>query len=343
MSPAYSSLSVSFTAVFSVFTVMGAGFVLRRLRILTKESDQGLLRITVNFLMPCLILNWLLFTDVFADRRNLYYPPIYGFLGIALGILFSWCAARILPGRWTALDTAKKRGSFATCVGMVNYGFVPIALVPTLFLENGAATMAVLFVANLGVEFAMWTVGLQMIEGKFDWHSAKRSLNGPTLTILIAIPLNLWVYGPYFPQSLGNVLPYFAFLKGAISMAGSAAIPMSIILVGATIGDVFRMDRYHHHLGFSQAIRIAFWSCLLRTALLPSLMMLLAVYAPFSLELKRVIVLHAAMGSAVFPIVLAQYYNGDPETALDAVLSNSALSLLTIPFWIAFGLHWIGG
>lgn len=336
----HETLSVSFTAVFSVFTVMGAGFVLRRLGILTKESDQGLLRVMVNFLMPCLILDWVLYTDVFVDRRNLYYPPVYGFVGIALGILVVWCVARMFPVSWTALDTKKKRGTFATCVGMVNYGFVPIALVPSLFLEDKAATMAVLFVANLGVEFAMWTVGLQMIEGKFNWGSAKRSINGPTITILVAIPLNLWAYSVYFPQTLGNVLPFFAFVKGALHLAGSAAIPLSIILVGATIGDVFRLDRYH--LGNSQAIRIALCSCLLRIVLLPATMMCVAVFAPFSLELKRVIVLHAAMGSAVFPIVLAKHYDGDPETALDAVLSNSLVSLVTIPLWIVVGLHLIG-
>ena len=331
------TLWVSFTAVLSVGCVIFTGFLSRRGGVLTKESDQGLLRLMINFLMPCLILDWLLFNDVFADRRNLYYPPLLGIAEIAGGILLAACIG-FLPSRLTALDTKSKRGTFATCVGMLNYGFVPIALIPILFPQSDT-TMGVLFVLNLGVEFTMWTLGLQMIQGKFDWNSAKKSINGPTITILAAIPLNLWFHGPYFPAFMNEPLSYFEFVRKAIHIAGQAAIPLSIILVGASIGDVFRMERYR--TGLAQTVKILFWSCLLRIVVFPALILLAAVHLPCSMELKRVLVLHAAMGSAVFPIVLAQHYDGDADVALDAVLGNSFLSLLTIPLWIAFGLRWI--
>ncbi len=333
----FQTLSVSFSAVLSVFCVILAGFFARRLGVLTKESDQGLLRLMINVLMPCLILDRLLFVDVFADPSNLYYPTLLGIAEIGVGILLAACLGW-LPNRWTALDSRVKRGTFATCVGMLNYGFVPIALVPILFPESDT-TMGVLFVLNLGVEFMMWTLGLQMIQGKFNLQSAKKSINGPTITILLAIPLNLWSHGSGFPLFLNEILPYFSFVRQAIHLAGQAAIPLSILLVGASIGDVFRIDRYR--LRFRQALKIVFWSCLLRILILPSLILLTAYYLPCSLELKRVLVLHAAMGSAVFPIVLAQQYDGDPEVALDSVLGNSFPSLLTIPLWIAFGLQWI--
>jgi hypothetical protein len=50
----------------------------------------------------------------------------------------------------------------------------------------------------------------------------------------------------------------------------------------------------------------------------------------------------AAMPSAMFPVILAKHYGGDPATALRIVLITSALGLITIPLWLKFGLVVIG-
>ena len=73
--------------------------------------------------------------------------------------------------------------------------------------------------------------------------------------------------------------------------------------------------------------------------ILPLGFLALARYLPLTAELKQVIVLQAAMPSAVFPIVMAKHYGGDSPTALRVVLGTSAVGLLTIPLWIQFGLE----
>jgi malate permease and related proteins len=55
-----------------------------------------------------------------------------------------------------------------------------------------------------------------------------------------------------------------------------------------------------------------------------------------------VLVLEAAMASAVFPIAMAKHYGGDPATALRVVLSTSLVGFMTIPLWIRFGLSFVG-
>ena len=69
---------------------------------------------------------------------------------------------------------------------------------------------------------------------------------------------------------------------------------------------------------------------------------LLARYLPASVELKRVIVLQAAMPAAVFPIVMSRHYGGHPPTALRVVIGTSLLSLLTIPLWLRLGMKFAG-
>jgi hypothetical protein len=70
--------------------------------------------------------------------------------------------------------------------------------------------------------------------------------------------------------------------------------------------------------------------------------LLLARYLPCSVELKRVILLQAAMPAAVFPIIMARHYGGDPITALRVVVATSLGGLLTIPLWLRFGMHFAG-
>ena len=61
-----------------------------------------------------------------------------------------------------------------------------------------------------------------------------------------------------------------------------------------------------------------------------------------TVEIKKVLIVQGAMGSAIFPMVLAKHYGGDPKTAFDTILSNAFLSILTVPIWIAFGMSLIG-
>jgi len=50
-----------------------------------------------------------------------------------------------------------------------------------------------------------------------------------------------------------------------------------------------------------------------------------------------------APGTAIFTMVLSKHYGGDPKTAFDTIMSNSILTALTLPVWIAVGLHLIRG
>jgi predicted permease len=99
-----------------------------------------------------------------------------------------------------------------------------------------------------------------------------------------------------------------------------------------------------HLEGFHSAHgwRVIGVASLLRLGLLPMGFLLLAKYLPASVELKRVIVLEAAMPSAVFPIVMAKHYGGDPPTAVRIVVGTSVIGLLTIPLWIRFGMKFAG-
>ncbi len=88
--------------------------------------------------------------------------------------------------------------------------------------------------------------------------------------------------------------------------------------------------------------RVSVPAMLLRLGLLPVLMLLVAKYLPCSIELKRVILVQAAMPTAMTSVIIARLYGGHPRTAVQILLGTTALGLFVIPLWLKAGLAWLG-
>jgi|ERR1041384_3869255 predicted permease len=164
---------------------------------------------------------------------------------------------------------------------------------------------------------------LQGLGGKLDWC---KLVNAPLVAIIVGLGLNGFGAGVKLPT----------FLLQSFAMLGQCAIPMSILLIGATIYD--HLHEFHANYG----VRVIGVAALVRLGLLPLGFILLARYLPCSIELKRVIVLQAATPAAIFPIVMAKHYAGDTATALRVVIGTSTLGLITIPLWIRLGMKFVG-
>ena len=78
-------------------------------------------------------------------------------------------------------------------------------------------------------------------------------------------------------------------------------------------------------------------------AFLLGLVLTAAKFLPCSEQLRHVMLVQAAMPCALVPVILAKHYGGDPGMALRIILCTSVAGLLTIPWWIQFGIAWLGG
>jgi len=299
----------------SGLVVVGLG--IRKLNWLTEEADQSLLRVNINLLMPCLILDKAIGNPALSEMRNLLLAPVLGFVTLGLGFLLAF-AARALHG----IVEAPARRTFTFCVGLYNYGYVPLPLA----MAFGNETVGVLFVHNVGVEIGVWTLGVMLLTGQRMGRDWRKIVNAPLLAIVLAVVLNALGWHALIP---GVVLT-------GVHWLGQCAVPMALILIGAVVAD--RLHEFHSASGW----RVIGTAVLLRTSILPVLFLLLAKFLPASVELKRVIVLQAAMPAAVFPIILARHYQGDPPTAMRVVIGTSVVGLVTIPLWIRFGMHFVG-
>lgn len=304
-------------AVIPVFAIMAAGLVIRRLNWLSEQADQSLFKVVINLLMPCLILDTSLGNPAFTNWRNLTLAPLAGAATVLIGVGLAWLASGALQ-----FSGAPARRTFAFCTGLQNYGYVPLPLTLLLFDER---TTGVLFLHNLGVEICLWTVLLLVLTGGHAGRAWKQAINAPFVAILLAVGLNFTGVGPHLPRALLNTF----------HLLGQCAFPLALVLIGATVAD---------HLGELHAggsWREAALALVLRLGVMPLVILLLAWCLPAAPELKRVLVIEAAMPAATLPIVLARHYGGEPATALRIVLGTSAVSFITTPVWIHFGLKWL--
>jgi len=306
------------SAVLPVFGIVAVGLLMRRLNWLTEEADQSLLRVNINLLLPCLILDAAIGNPALSELRNLALAPLVGFGTITLGMFLALAAKRL-----HGLTKPCEQRTFAFSVGLYNYGYVPIPLAVLLFDKP---TTGVLFVHNVGAEASLWTLGVMLLTGQRPGRNWRNILNAPLVAIVLAVALNALGWEKYIPPVVHT----------GVHWLGECAIPMALVLIGAVVAD--HLHEFHSASGW----RVIGTATLLRLGILPMLFLLLAKFLPASVELKRVIVLQAAMPAAILPIILTRHYQGDPPTALRVVIGTSAVGLVTIPLWIRFGMHFVG-
>ena len=304
-------------AVIPVYLVVLIGMALRRIRVLRPDMDKGLMAVAVHVFFPCLILYEMLDAEVLRDPVVVLSSAGAGFVLIVAGTALAYVLAPLL-----GLRLGGGRRTFAVAGGLQNYGFIAIPLVAYLYPGNDDI-MAVLFTHNLGVEMAMWTVLLMLLAGK-SRLSPRLFLKGPIIAVVVGLLLVQTGTDHHVPELLRRVFP----------ILGVCAIPLSLLLVGTTLHDLIGKMSFDWKTGLG--------SVAVRLAIIPVLFLLCAKYLPLAVELKQVLIVQAAVPSAMFPIVLARHYGGRTDVAVTVVLATTAASLLTMPLVIAFGKFWVG-
>jgi predicted permease len=305
--------------ILPVFALMGLGMGLRRVGWLTAEADASLLQVVVNVLYPCIIFENVHANPALRDPGNLAWAPLVGFSTIAGGIAVGYYAARLL-----GFTVGTGRRTFAFSAGIYNYSYITVPVMTALF---GSGSLGVLFAHNVGVEVAIWVVGVMVLSGR-SWREGWRQLlSPPVLALVISVAVNLTGLGAHLP---GIVLQ-------VVRPLSACAIPLGLILSGATMAEHF----------FNRPRELFEWrtslaAVALRLGGMTGLFLLLAKYGPFSTDLRHVILVQAAMPAAFLPLVLVKHYGGNLLTAVRVVLATVVASVLLTPLWLRLGLAWVG-
>ena len=300
-------------AVLPPFLLLFIGCFARRMDWLGREADRFLSRFIIHILYPCFIVYHVLGSDSPIGADEAWIAGTFGFFAISIGFIIARLVVPVLK------ITKVERPAFCFCSGIFNYGFFAIP-VASLFFGNDLVVKIILF--NLGVEVAIWTVGILLLtSSRFDF---RKILNPPAISVLLALALQFLGGKDLFPQFGWNVL----------SMIGNCSIPMALMIIGASFYDLLRDYRP------SPAYRVELGAILTRAILVPSLFVLYAKYGwipKWLYWMPEVLLVQAAMPAGVFALVVVKNYGEDTQTGLRTIMATMVASFITLPTWI-----WIG-
>jgi malate permease and related proteins len=245
-------------------------------------------------------------------------PPLVGF-----GVTWFGIRAGLLVARAIGLQVGTGLRTFALAVGIANYGYLPLPIMEAIW---GPESRGVLLVHNVGVEIAIWTVGVLVLSGQSLREGWRKLVSPILITLALAVVCNLTQLAPLLP----------VVITTTIHALGVCAIPLGLIMTGVNLAQYLNEPRELF------GARVSGAAIVLRLGVLPMLVLALAKFLPCSLELKRVLVVQAAMPTAVIPIIIARLYGGHPKTAVQIVLGTTALGIFVIPLWLRAGFQWVG-
>lgn len=301
-------------ATLPVYLTMMVGAGARRIGWMPRSADPGIMNLAVRVLFPCLAFERIVGNAALNNGGQVLLNATLGFVMVAVSM---WLCYLVTP--LIGMKKGEGARTFALCTGLQNYGFVAIPVTEALF---GKPLIGVLFTYTLGVELAMWTVGVGLLTGfsKAPWRHA---INPPVISIVASLVLHYLGVARHVPD----------FVHALMGQLGACAIPLCVILIGGTIMDLIGEERFK--------LNVAVATSVLRMFVLPFLFIAVGLWMPVTYEMKQVLCVQAAMPAAVFTVVLARHYGGHAATAVLVIVATTVVSLFTAPFAIGLAMKWL--
>lgn len=311
-------MTILFDVILPVFIVIGFGYVVAWRRMFTEVAVDGLMRFAQNFAVPVLLFASVARLDM-AENFNLgMWIAFYS--GAFLSYFIGW---------GLALYWLKRPGTDAVAIGFCCLFSNSLLLgIPIMERAYGAEAVAG-NVAIIAIHSPLlYTFGITMMEitrarGQSLAVSqiAMRALSGVLHTpliigILCGVAMNLLTRA-------GLVMPQGFW--AAVDMMARAALPAALFGLGGVL------HRYKPE-GDSTAIAIC---CLCSLVVHPVTTYGLGLLFQLPAAPMRSAVITASMAPGVNAYLFASIYNSAKRVAASTVLVSTALSILTIWFWIS--------
>lgn len=305
----------------SMFVLIIAGFVLRKMNILPEGSDKALSRLETYLLCPALSLsNQIANCNVktFSDNAPLMF---YG-LGLAVAaILLSYPLSGLFAKGWkTSPEQAYQRQIYKYALVFGNYGYVGNFLVLGIWGDEVFFKYS-MFTFLLGLLCYAWGISILIPkgEGNSPISNLKKGLfNPPFMGLLIGMLLGLTGLGKYVPD----------FAMTSLKNAGNCMGPVAMILAGVVMGGY----------NFKELIsnKKVYITTFLRLIVLPSLFVIPLKLLGASEDIVLFAFIAFAVPIGMNTIIYPATYGGDTKTGASMTMISSILSVVTIPIMYYF-------
>lgn len=311
--------------IVSMFLVILVGWVVRRRGLLDEKTTSLLSRFTTDIALPALVFTQMLISVDAQVLRSAWALMLGAAVILLTGHLLGFSFRRFFA-------TAGQAPTFIFVVGVANWIYLPYPIVNDLYGREGIRQ---LLISNVGVQVVLWTVGIAILEGRFDGRAAANVLKNPGLLATLAgiAAALMWpdLVKPDATATWGTLSA--GALISALDAIGSLTIPLSLILIGAQLGGMrLRGPRPNRALAGIILLRLLAVPLVMLAAVW--LLQLAGVHLPVIPVMVGLII--ASMPVAVSCSILTERYRQDTNLAAQSILYTTLISIVTCP--LLFGL-----
>jgi len=277
------------------------GLIVKKLRILNRESEKAVSSLLVNVLLPCNIIQS--FLGEITISAEFVKSCILAILIAACIQIVSVFAGKLLFHRFPQEKQAILR------YGLIcsNSSFVGMPIAETLYGSLGVLYTSLF---QIPIRFTMWTAGLSLFTNVNKKDAFKKLATHPCI-VSIFIGIVLMLTRAELPKFLGDT----------VYSISKTTVPISMITVGS-IMDADVKSLFSKSILYYTAVRLIAFPLLVYGAL-----KLLHTEA----LLVNIAVIMTAMPAGASTSILAEKYDGDAQYAAQLTFVSTLCSIVTIP------------
>ena len=291
-----------------VFVVlMVIGYLCAKTNFAGREFTKDASKMVINVFMSATIINSVLVSDARLSGGEL----LQVMLVLCMSVGVCWVLAAI---SCRLVGLGDKAPLFELLIAVMNNMFIALPVVETLF---GSQAVFYCSLSCIPFNILLYTFGIYRLQGGEGKGSVRLRdiFSVPLLATLAA--LVIFLLQPPVPP----------VLKELASTMSAATMPLSMIVIGSSLGTVSLLDAFKNgKLYVMSAIRLL---------LCPLLVWLLAGLITDDLMLRVTATIIAAAPSGVVVSVLAIQYDRDAVFTSEGVLLSTVFSMLTIPLIVS--------
>ena len=300
-------LSVLLNKMFVFVVLMVIGYVLARRGVLDRSFTKAASNLTLNVFMAATIVNSVLNVNTSLSWAELGKIQLVVWIMQLTGYVLAWLVARVVPCE------EEHRPGFELLMSMGNSMFIALPLVDALYGPIAVFYMSMTCIPFniLLYSYGVWRLRSDPGQKGFRFRDI---LSVPLIAALIA--LAIFLLKPPVP----------AALKGLIGSMSGATMPLSMIVIGSSLGSVSLFDAFKNGR--------LYLASFVRLILIPLVTWFLCRLVTQDPVLLMTMMVTAACPSAVVVTVLSIQYGRDGVFTAEGTLQSTVLSMITLPLWV---------
>lgn len=302
-------LSALLTKMVIFVVLMVIGYIGARTKLLNGEFTKAASKLTLNVFMSATIINSVIANPPQLSGGELAEVMLACCVSIGLGYLLSALMVRLLP------FNRERKPLMELLISVTNTMFIGVPVAEPVF-----GSQAVFYIAMSCIPFnvLLYTYGVWRMNQSGE--RVKLHLKDMVCVPLIATVAALLIFVLDIPVP--------AVAKELCSTLSAATMPMSMLVIGSSLGRVSLLDAFKE--------KSLYFVSLVRLVLVPLLTLPVLRLITADPVLLGAMVIIAGCPSGIVVTVLAIQYGRDAEYTSKGILLNTVLSMVTLPALVYF-------